>query len=96
MTIVIFLGFLLLTGAERAYELSGLSKPDGSLWHAFRRLWATERKHLPIKDVAAAGGWQDIVTLTKCYQQADEETMRSVVEYKKPASPPTASVEVRA
>jgi integrase len=29
---------------KRAYELSGAPKPDGSLWHAFRRLWATERK----------------------------------------------------
>lgn len=34
-------------------ELSGLPKPDGSLWHAFRQRWATERKNLPGKDVAA-------------------------------------------
>lgn len=79
---------------KRAYELSGLQKPDGSLWHAFRRSWATERKDLPVKDVAAAGGWKDIMTLMGCYQQADEETMRSVVEYKKPQH--RASKEVRA
>jgi hypothetical protein len=41
---------------KRAYELSRASKPDGSLWHALRRLWATERKALLVKDVAAAGG----------------------------------------
>jgi integrase len=29
---------------RRAYDLSGARKPDGGHWHAFRRLWATERK----------------------------------------------------
>jgi integrase len=66
---------------KRAYELSGAPKPDGSLWHAFRRLWATERKGLPVKDVAAAGGWKDATTLINCYQQPDEATLRSVVEF---------------
>ena len=45
----------------------------------FRRVWATERKHLPPQDVAAAGGWLDIGTLQGCYQQPDEDTLRSVV-----------------
>ena len=31
--------------------------------------------------VAAAGGWKDITTLIDCYQQPDEETLRSVVEF---------------
>ena len=69
---------------KQAYELSGMPKPDGSLWHAFRRQWASERKDLPIKDVAAAGGWKDVTTLINCYQQPDEETLRSVVEYERP------------
>jgi hypothetical protein len=71
---------------KRAYELSGVPKPDGSLWHAFRRLWATERKALPVKDVAAAGGWKDVTTLINCYQQPDDATLRSVVEFTPPAS----------
>jgi hypothetical protein len=61
---------------KRAYELSGAPKPDGSLWHPFRRLWATERKWLPVKDVAAAGGWKDVTSLISCYQQPDEDTLR--------------------
>ena len=69
---------------KRAFELTVAAKPDGSLWHAFRRLWATERKGLPVKDVAAAGGWKDVTTLIECYQQPDEETLREVVEYVKP------------
>ena len=40
----------------RAEKLAGVAKQEGSLWHAYRRKWATERKHLPDVDVAAAGG----------------------------------------
>lgn len=58
-----------------------MPKSEGTLWHAFRRLWATERKHLSVKDVAAAGGWNDVTTLLKCYQQPNEETFRAVVGY---------------
>jgi integrase len=76
---------------KRAYELSGATKPDGSLWHAFRRLWATERKALPVKDVAAAGGWKDVTTLINCYQPPDEATLRTVVEF----TPSTPALRVR-
>jgi len=41
--------------------------------------WATERKNLSLKDVAAAGGWQDTDTLLKCYQQPDNETLLAVM-----------------
>jgi integrase len=55
-----------------AEQRAGLAKLDGSLWHAYRRKWAIERKHLPLRDVAAAGGWKDVNTLLEVYQQADE------------------------
>ena len=61
------------------------------MWHAFRRLWATERKAFPVKDVAAAGGWKDITTLIDCYQQPDDDTLRAVVEFVKPAAPALAT-----
>jgi hypothetical protein len=48
-------------------------------FHAYRRKWATERKHLPAKDVAEAGGWLDTRSLEQCYQQADEKTLLQVV-----------------
>ena len=35
------------------------------------RLWATERKHVPVQDVAAAGGWNSVETVRQLYQQAD-------------------------
>jgi len=52
----------------------------------FRRGWATARKDLPLKDVAAAGGWKDITTLVTCYQQQDDDTLRRVVECPEPRS----------
>lgn len=62
-----------------AYEKAELQLLKGGLWHPWRRKWATERKDLPVKDVAAAGGWSDTETLLRSYQQADEATVRRVV-----------------
>ena len=64
---------------HQAEKLAGLEKLDGSLWHSYRRKWATERKHHPDADVAAAGGWANANTLRLVYQQADQETMLRVV-----------------
>jgi hypothetical protein len=46
---------------KEAFRRGKLQKPDGSLWHTFRRVWATELKPLPPDDVA--GGWLDTGTL---------------------------------
>lgn len=72
-----------LAVAERKAKLPKL---DGSLWHAYRRAWATSRKGLPVVDVAAAGGWSDIGTLMKCYQQADDVTLLEVMSHSKKIS----------
>ncbi|MDQ6690915.1 MAG: hypothetical protein M3Z18_10435 [Gemmatimonadota bacterium] len=66
-----------------AEELAKLPKLDSSLWQAYRRGWATARKGLPLKDVAAVGGWKDIQTLVNCYQQADDDTMLLVMSHPK-------------
>ncbi len=60
--------------------LAGLPKLDGSLWHAYRRKWVTQRKHLPDADVAECGGWRGTETLKECYQMPDPDTMQSVIE----------------
>ena len=59
------------------------------MWHMFRRVWATERKDLPLKDVAAAGDWRDTSTLLR-YQQRDDRTMRAVVEFARSPEPAPA------
>ena len=55
----------------KAEKLAQLPKLTGGVFHCYRRLWATERKHLPSHDVAAAGGWTDTQALTLIYQHAD-------------------------
>jgi hypothetical protein len=62
-----------------AEALAELPKLEGGIWHPYRRKWATVRKHLPLTDVAAAGGWKSTETLLRCYQQPDEATMLRVV-----------------
>ena len=64
---------------RRAERLAGLEPLEGSLWHAYRRKWATERKHLPPTDVAAAGGWAGPESMQRSYQHADQATMLRVV-----------------
>ncbi|MEO7104135.1 MAG: site-specific integrase, partial [Gemmatimonadaceae bacterium] len=64
---------------EKAEKHAKLPKLEGALWHAYRRSWASARKHLSLVDVAAAGGWSDTGTLLRCYQHADQETMLAVV-----------------
>lgn len=64
---------------REAEELAELEPQEGGLWHPYRRKWVTERKHLPDRDVAEAGGWQSLDALRQCYQQADERTMLDVV-----------------
>lgn len=44
------------------------------------RLWATERKHLPLPDVAAAGGWKSAAALQQSYIGTDPDTILKVVE----------------
>jgi integrase len=58
---------------------AGLPKLVGGVWHPYRRKWAMERKHWPIRDVAAVGGWKSIRSLVECYAQSDRGTMRAVV-----------------
>ena len=64
---------------RRAEKLAGEEPLQGSLWHAYRRKWASERKHLPDVDVAAAGGWKRPETMKLAYQHADAEMMFTVV-----------------
>ncbi len=64
----------------KAEKLGGLPKLQGGCWHPYRRLWASERKHLPDVDVAAAGGWRDTRAMKVSYQQADAATQLRVVQ----------------
>lgn len=64
----------------RAERLAGLPKLERGLWHAYRRAWASERKHLPDADVSAAGGWRDLATMKRSYQRPDPVTVLRAIE----------------
>jgi len=64
---------------ERAERKAKLPVGEGSDFHAYRRKWATERKHLPAQDVADAGGWKDLAMLQTAYTQPDDLTVLAVV-----------------
>lgn len=55
-------------------------KLQRGVFHPYRRLWASETKALPSKDVAHAGGWKDMETMLGSYVQSDAETVLRVVE----------------
>ncbi len=67
------------TWLRQAEKLAGLKPMERGAWHAFRRMWACQRKHLPVRDVAAAGGWRDVTVLQGVYEAADQETLEAVV-----------------
>lgn len=64
---------------KKAEERAGVEPHDGSLWHAYRRRWATVRKHFPVQDVARAGGWKSSQALEDAYLHADDATTQQVV-----------------
>ena len=55
----------------RAERRAKLPKLERGRFHPYRRLFATERKHLPDVDVAEAAGWRDLRTMKRSYQQPD-------------------------
>lgn len=62
-----------------AEKAAGFPHPDQGGFHESRRRWASKRKHLSPVDVSKVGGWKDIRTMQKSYQQADRETQERVM-----------------
>ena len=61
-------------GAQRTMNLSVARRfVAGMVW-----------KHLPLKDVAEAGGWHDIETLLTCYQHPDRDSLLKVMTDERP------------
>lgn len=69
---------LLSQWIAKAEAEAGLPKLQGSLCHAYRRKWKSDRAHHPIKAVADAGGWKDIGTMLKCYEISDDAAILEV------------------
>ena len=65
---------------SRAEKLAKLPKLARGGFHPFPRLWASERRHLPAQDVAAAGGWRSLEVMRHAYQHADAAGVMNAVE----------------
>ena len=64
----------------RAEQLAELPAVERGGFHSYRRLYASERKHLPDVDVARSAGWRDLATMKRSYQQPDPATTLRVIE----------------
>jgi integrase len=64
---------------KRHFAHSWLEDASGLGWHGLRRKFATELKGASLKDLSQLGGWKDPQTILKCYQSADEESMRAAL-----------------
>lgn len=63
----------------RAERMAKLPKLTGALWHAYRRSWSTDRKHLPDVDVAEAGGWTGTKAMKMAYQGSTPDGVLAAV-----------------
>ncbi len=64
---------------NRLESLSGIAPEPGRGWHSLRRKFATELKNTPLRDLAQLGGWKSAQTILKCYQRADDVTLRAAL-----------------
>jgi hypothetical protein len=69
---------------ERGVVMAKVPHSQGLGWHSLRRQFATEMKDTPLKDLCHLGGWKEPQTILKCYQRADEQTMREGLAQRKP------------
>ena len=61
---------------KRTESLADVPHVRGRGMHSLRRKFATELRHLPMKDLQQLGGWKDHNTILKAYQHPDMEAMR--------------------
>ena len=64
----------------RCEELAKLPHQPGCGWHSLRRLFATELKHVNLKDLCELGGWRSPQLVVSVYQRAALVTMRKALE----------------
>ncbi len=69
-------GAWLLAAIKRAK----VQKPDGTLWHAIRRLWITEHKEMPLRERMYVAGYLDRQTMEMVYEHIDPLLLQETVE----------------
>ncbi len=64
---------------KAACALAKITRPKGA-YHTLRRRFATDRLNVPLKTLAALGGWRSTATLVQCYQHPDMGDLRAALE----------------
>ena len=64
----------------RCEKEAALPHQPGCGWHSLRRLFATELKAVPLKDLCELGGWRTPQLVVSVYQRADPATMRAALK----------------
>lgn len=59
---------------------AGVPKLQQGGTHPYRRMWVSERNHLPRKAVMISGGWKDEATMTRCYDHPDDTDLLAVTQ----------------
>ena len=70
---------------NKAQRLAGLEPQRGRGWHSLRRKFASDLMDQPLKVLCELGGWKTAKTVLQCYQQADEEQLRTALENRRRA-----------
>ncbi len=65
---------------QKAETRAGLEPKRGRGWHSLRRKFASDLMSQPLKVLCELGGWKTARTVLQCYQRADEEQLRRVLE----------------
>ena len=64
---------------NRALTLAKLPTSSRLGWHALRRQFASELRHVPLRDLCDLGGWRSAQTVLTCYQTPDAEAQREAL-----------------
>jgi integrase len=65
---------------RQAEKKAGLPRLARGGYHAFRRQFASERRHLNDADLMAAGGWRSLAVMRRSYQHSDGAGVFNAVE----------------
>jgi len=65
---------------RQAEKKAGLPRLARGCYHAFRRQFASERRHLPDVDVMAAAGWRSVAVMRRSYQHTDAQGVFNAIQ----------------
>lgn len=64
---------------------AGIPKGERYGWHSLRRKFASELRHVALKDLGDLGGWKSATTILTCYVQSSQEAQREALQSRRSA-----------